>query len=202
MRSATTAAPLQRVYKVEGFLRRLTITVYDYVKTSEIRADSKLATNQNGLQCVEHYALKYDAASVKSENYIFCYTSFFAICLLIFIFPVSLSLPFFHPFCRSFIFFCYVLFLSFISLYSIFHASFPSVYLSFVYLNVLRSLRFLHFYFCLLHHVSPFSLFSVFACLFTQGASLHTKQLCIPLMYKIDHFKYKGITCGHNLCFS
>jgi hypothetical protein len=49
LRSATTASPLQRVYKVEGFLRRLTVTVYGYVKQLEIRADRKVATNRNGL---------------------------------------------------------------------------------------------------------------------------------------------------------
>lgn len=75
LRSATTASPLRRVYKFEGFLRRLTIAIYGYVKELEIRADSKVATNQNGLQSVEHYAVKYSAASVKAENSIFfCYT--------------------------------------------------------------------------------------------------------------------------------
>jgi len=32
LRPVTTAAPFQRVYKVEGFAHRLTITVYGYVK--------------------------------------------------------------------------------------------------------------------------------------------------------------------------
>jgi len=73
LRSVTTVAPFQRVYKVEGFVHRLTITFYGYVKQQDIRADSKVATNQNGLQPVEHYALKYRVASVKSENSIFFY---------------------------------------------------------------------------------------------------------------------------------
>jgi hypothetical protein len=155
LRSATTAAPLQRVYRFEGFLRRLTITVYGYVKQLEIRADSKVATNQNGLQYVEHYALKYSAASVKSENSIFfCYTWFFCDMLAYFIFPLSVSLPFIHPFCCSFIVFRYVLFLSFIALYSIFHASFPSVYLSFVYLtSYVPCVSFISIL-CLLRHLS------------------------------------------------
>jgi len=49
--------------------------------------------------------------------------------------------------------------------------------------------------------LSPFSLFSLFACLFTQGESMHTKQLCISLMCKIDHFERQRTTCGHNRCF-
>jgi len=45
LRCATTAAPLQRVYKFEGFLRLLTITIYGYVMQLEISGNkSKWAT--------------------------------------------------------------------------------------------------------------------------------------------------------------
>jgi hypothetical protein len=132
-----------------------------------------VATNQNGLQSVEHYALKYSNASVKYENSIFFYVilDFFVICLLIF--PLSFSLPSLQPFCVLVLFSVMIFYLYFL-LY------FMHYFLLFTFLLFFSHPTFLSFpSFLFLFTSSPFSPFplsSPFACLLIEGQSLYTKQ--------------------------
>jgi hypothetical protein len=105
------------------------------------------------------------------------YLIFFAICLSIFIFPLSFSLPFIHPFCCYFIVFCYVLFPSFISLYSIFYALIPSVYLAFVYLtSYVPSVFFISIF---VYFVTSLSIFFVFSI----RMSVYSRRVCTLSSY-------------------
>jgi hypothetical protein len=124
---------------------------------------------------------------------------FFAICLLIVIFPLSFSLPFIHPFCC-----CFIVFSSFSFFYFIvFNFSYISSFcLPFFCLSYfLRSLRFLHFSFCLLHLCLHFIFLCSHVYLLKEGACILSSYASHSCMYKIDHFKCQGITCGHNRCF-
>jgi hypothetical protein len=143
-----------------------------------------VATNQNGLQSLEHYALKYSAANVKSEN--------------------SISFSFFLLFFCGMLAYFYLSFILQSSLHLFFVLSSLSImifvlscYSSFVFLT--SYVPFLHFCFCLLRCLSLF-----FRCLcslvylLTERVFTLSSNASILVRHKIDHFKCQGITCDRN----
>jgi len=138
-----------------------------------------VATNQNGLQPVEHYALKYIAASVKSENSIFFYA------ILDFLRYACLSLSFLYPLVfpssilsvvLSLFSFMFFFFLLFHCILFFMHHFLLFTFLLFILLR--SSLRFLHFCFCLLLHLSLH-----FICFLCSHVYLLKERVCTLSSY-------------------
>jgi hypothetical protein len=103
-------------------------------------------------------------------------TPFYFVILDFFLRYACLFLSFPYPFVFLSSILSVVLLLLSAMIFSTFHALLPSVYLSFVF-SFPTFLSFPSFLFLFtLSPFSPFSLSSLFACLFTQGDSLLTKQ--------------------------